>query len=161
MRHSQRMLSCIAVTTLVSGVFTTSALAYTRHPSTPEEQAQTDALNARALANAQGSTQGTTAPSTPMADPAKQASTTQALSGVEPSALSTASVQSGNGEIVGKVQKVEVGSDGKTVAVDVALVGNAKIVALAADELSFDSSRNVLLAELTSDQIKALPQTGG
>jgi hypothetical protein len=41
--------------------------------------------------------------------------------------------------------------------VDVALSGTKKIVAISADELSYDEQRNILMASLTVEQINSLP----
>jgi hypothetical protein len=151
---------------VVSAVFTLafapSAMAFTHHPATPEEMRQTDALNAQSLANAQGAAGNQqTAAMTPAA-----ASTTAAaiaplksLTAVPPT-LSTASVQSSGGATVGNVQKILTSPDGKPSMVNVALSSNQKIVAISADELSYDAAKNVLVATLTTEQIMSLPAAG-
>jgi hypothetical protein len=55
------------------------------------------------------------------------------------------------------VKDVVSGADGKPSIVDVALSDNSKTVAISAGELSFDSANNILVASLTKDEIKALP----
>lgn len=157
------------------------AMAFTHHPSTPEEQRQTDDLNAQQLAKAQSSTPAaqttataaSTASSSTMASntPAQEggmasaaASGTVALDAVAnpPQTLANASVETANGQAVGAVQKVVTGSDGKTQALDVALLGpQSKIVSIDAAQLSYDQSRNVVVAQLSADQIQALPATQG
>lgn len=59
------------------------------------------------------------------------------------------------------VKSVFSGDDGKPMTVDVALNGTSKVVALSVDNLGFDSSRNMLIATMTNDQIKALPDANG
>ncbi|MBV9992295.1 MAG: hypothetical protein JOZ72_13505 [Alphaproteobacteria bacterium] len=75
-----------------------------------------------------------------------------------PQTLVNASVETNNGQAVGAVQKVVTGTDGKAQALDVALLGaQSKIVAIDANQLSYDQSRNVVVAQLSADQIQALP----
>ncbi len=63
-----------------------------------------------------------------------------------------------DGQAVGAVQKVVTGSDGKAQTVDVALLGaQSKIVSIDATQLAYDQSRNVVVAQLSADQIQALP----
>jgi hypothetical protein len=76
-----------------------------------------------------------------------------------PAAIASATVQSNSGAVVGSVQKVLTGTDGKPSMVNVALTSNKKIVAISADELNYDASRNVLVASLTAEQIMSLPAT--
>jgi hypothetical protein len=167
----------------------TPTIAFTHHPSTPEERAQTDQLNAQSLSQAQGTvaqqpaaqpmasnesnatasaeTGNTASNATGATQTGAQASGstvaasgTVALSAIEnpPQTLANASVESSNGQAVGAVQRVVTGSDGKTQAVDVALLGaQGKIVAIDAQKLSYDQSRNVVVAQLSADQIQALP----
>jgi hypothetical protein len=152
---------------ILSLAFAPSALAFTHHPATPEEMRQTDALNAQALANARGtaSSQETAAMTPASTSASASASTTAAVAPLKslaamPPALSTASVQSSAGAMVGNVQKVLTGSDGKPSMVNVALSSNQKIVAISADELNYDAARNVLVATLTTEQIMSLPAAG-
>lgn len=160
-----KALLAVAAGTLLSFTSTAPATAFTHHPATPEEMRQTNALNEQALANARGgATDQTAAPApagqTAMA-PATPAMTATAsplksMTAVPP-ALGSAAVQSSTGTVVGSVQKVLTGSDGKPSMVNVALTGNQKIVAISADELNYDASRNVLVATLTAEQIMSLP----
>jgi len=140
------------------------AAAFTHHPATPEEMRQTDALNAQSLENARGTTaagqmasagQTTAAASTSMSAAGAQLSSLTAM----PAAIGTATVQSNSGAVVGSVQKVLTGADGKPSMVNVALMSNKKIVAISANELNYDASRNVLVASLTAEQIMSLPAT--
>ena len=183
------------------------AEAYTHHPSTPAERAQTDDLNAQSLTQAQGQPAQQTASATPdtaaaataqaQNQPAEQqqtasadtsanatassspsTSTAQANSAGQmtngagapsgtvsltaltnpPQTLANASVETSTGQAVGAVQKVVTGSDGKAQAVDVALLGaRSKIVSIDAAQLAYDQSRNVVVAQLSADQIQALP----
>jgi len=140
------------------------AAAFTHHPATPEEMRQTDALNAQSLENARGTTaagqmasagQTTAAASTSMSAAGAPLSSLTAM----PAAIGTETVQSNSGAVVGSVQKVLTGADGKPSMVNVALMSNKKIVAISANELNYDASRNVLVASLTAEQIMSLPAT--
>jgi hypothetical protein len=152
-------LHVTAVLALMSLIGTAPALAFTRHPATPEEIKQTDALNAQSLANAKGtnSTQMTA-----VAPPGSVATTeTAQLSQMlpVPSSLANATVQSQTGDTVGSVQKIVTGTDGKPAMVEVALTGNTKVVAISADKFVYDAQKNVLVASLSMDEIKSLPAT--
>jgi hypothetical protein len=160
-------------------LFVAPAYAHTSQPATPEEMQQTDALNAQALANARGTPTTapmTTAATTPAATPSPvtDADNTAAMTPATTVATATplkslattpvldnAAVQGADGTPVGTVKDVVKGSDGKPSIVDVALSGNTKVVAISATELSFDASRNVLVASLTQEQIEALPAANG
>ena len=152
------------------------AAAYTHHPATPAENAQTDQLNAQALQQAQPgggvAASNTTASNTNTTAAMESNSTAQmtsatnmpagtvALSAITnpPQTLANASVETAQGQAVGAVQKVVTGSDGKTQALDVSLLGSSsKIVSIDAAQLSYDQSRNVVVAQLSADQIQALP----
>lgn len=88
------------------------------------------------------------------------ASGTVALSAISnpPQTLANASVETQSGQAVGAVQKVVTDGNGKAQTVNVALLGaQSKIVALDASKLSFDQSRNVVVAQLSVDQIQAMP----
>ena len=53
-----------------------------------------------------------------------------------------------------------VSPEGKAQSVNVALLnsaGQSKTVTIAADSLTYDQSKNVLVAQMTNDQIMALP----
>lgn len=168
----------------------TQAMAYTHHPSTPEEQRQTDDLNAQQLNKAQSesatqtaqtaqtdqtaqtstvasggsSTMASNAPTQPGGMASAAASGVVSLDAVAnpPQTLANASVETSTGQAIGAVQKVVTGSDGKTQALDVALLGpQSKIVSIDATQLSYDQSRNVVVAQLSADQIQALPATQG
>lgn len=143
---------------------TMPATAFTHHPATPEEMRQTDALNAQSLENARGTAaagqmasagQTTAAASTSMTAAGTPLSSLTSM----PAAIGTATVQSNSGAVVGSVQKVLTGTDGKPSMVNVALMSNKKTVAISADELNYDASRNVLVASLTAEQIMSLPAT--
>jgi hypothetical protein len=149
------------------------ANAYTHHPATPAEMAQTDQLNAQALQQAQSTDQTASstmasntssaaqpASASQMTSAAGVPSGTVALSAIAnpPQTLANASVETSSGQAVGAVQKVVTGTDGKAQSLDVALLGaQSKIVAIDAAQLSYDQSRNVVVAQLSADQIQALP----
>jgi PRC-barrel domain len=72
--------------------------------------------------------------------------------------LANASVETNDGQAVGAVQKVVTDGSGKPQTVDIALLGSqSKTVAIDATQLSYDQQRNVVVAQLTADQIHALP----
>ncbi|HEX4862120.1 MAG TPA: hypothetical protein VFV07_12850, partial [Rhizomicrobium sp.] len=106
------------------------AIAYTHHPATPAEMAQTDQLNAQALQQAQ---QPAAAPSTVASNSAATAQSnaagtptgTVALSAIAnpPQTLANASVETASGQAIGAVQKVVTDGAGKAQALDVALLG--------------------------------------
>ena len=152
------------------------AVAYTHHPATPAERAQTDDLNAQALSQAQGqqtATQQTASASSDMpasgsvsqsamqpgsAGPSGTVSLTALTN--SPQTLADASVETSSGQAVGAVQKVVTDSDGRAQTIDVALLGSqSKIVSIDAAQLAYDQSRNVVVAQLSADQIQALPAT--
>jgi hypothetical protein len=75
-----------------------------------------------------------------------------------PQTLANASVETMNGQAVGAVQKVVTDDSGKAQTLDIALLGpQSKIVAINAAQLSYDQSRNVVVAQLSADQIQAMP----
>lgn len=141
---------------------TMPAIAFTHHPATPDEMRQTDALNAQALENARGASTGQMAAAAPTAAAPSMSTAGSPLSSLTamPAAIGTATVQSNSGAVVGSVQKVLTGTDGKPSMVNVALMSNKKIVAISANELNYDAGRNILVASLTAEQIMSLPATG-
>jgi hypothetical protein len=75
-----------------------------------------------------------------------------------PQTLANASVETTSGQAVGAVQRVITDASGKAKTVVVALLGKAsRLVAIAANQLSFDQSRNVVIAQLSEEQIQSLP----
>lgn len=163
MRTKTFILGGVAIAGLI-GV--TPALAFTHHPGTPAEHQQTEDLNQQQLNQAQAGTTAQTASSTAeqstmAATPAPQ--TTASATPVDslanpPQALANASVETSTGQAVGAVQKVIVDAGGKAKTVIVALLGKVnRLVAIAANELTFDESRNVVVAQLSADQINSLP----
>lgn len=134
-------------TTAVAGASSTTTSA----AQAPAEGAPADQMAANTTATTEGS---------PAAVPA--ASGTVALTQIAnpPQTLVNASVETNNGQAVGAVQKVVTGNDGKAQSVDIALLGaQSKIVSIDANQLSYDQSRNVVVAQLSADQIQALPAT--
>ena len=154
----------VAASALLVLAGTMPAAAFTHHPATPEEIRQTDALNAQALENARGTTSMAAATQTTAAVGAT-ASMTAAGSPLSsltamPAAIGTATVQCNSGAVVGSVQKILTGTDGKPSMVNVALMGNKKTVAISANELNYDAANNILVASLTAEQIMSLPAAG-
>jgi hypothetical protein len=113
--------------------------------ATPQTMAQaTD--NGQAATNGQATTQAANAtmPLNTVANP--------------PQTLANASVESSSGQAVGAVQKVILDASGKAQTIVVALLGKtSRLVAIAANQLSFDQSRDVVVAQLSADQIQNLP----
>lgn len=117
-------------------------------PGTTDQTAQ--AAPSAAPADAQAST----------ATPTTTASNTMSLDSISnpPQTLANASVETTNGQAVGAVQRVITDATGKAKTVVVALLGKAsRLVAIAANQLTFDQSRNVVVAQLSVDQIDSLP----
>lgn len=157
MNFRNTTLLAVATGALIGLAGTVPASAFTHHPATPEEMRQTEALNEQSLANARGAAttqMAAVSPATPSMT--ASASPLKSLTAVPP-ALGSATVQSNAGTVVGSVQKILTSADGKPSMVNVALSGNQKIVAISADELNYDASRNVLVATLTAEQIMSLP----
>ncbi|HWA90954.1 MAG TPA: hypothetical protein VG889_13015 [Rhizomicrobium sp.] len=121
---------------------------------TETQQAQATQTNAQAKSNAQMQT----AAEGGMATAAASGTVSLAQISNPPQTLANASVETSNGQAVGAVQKVVTDGGGKATSVDVALLGpQSKIVAIDANQLAFDQSRNVVVAQLSADQIQALP----
>ncbi|HWA02609.1 MAG TPA: hypothetical protein VG819_03675 [Rhizomicrobium sp.] len=136
-------------------------------PAAPSEQ-MTGSGSTASGAEAEASSAGqanTAAAQEPMAAPqagvAQSAGATPVTSLANPpQALANASVETSNGQAVGAVQRVIVDASGKAKAVVVSLLGKMnKLVEIAANELTFDESRNVVVAQLDAEQIDALPAT--
>jgi hypothetical protein len=198
MKLKTRILGGVAVAGLMSALSLTPAMAFTHHPGTPAEHAQTEDLNQQQLQQAQSgtpagttagmtnssmtnnsssqtmsgtgnqmsqnSTSGTgqTAQAEPTASgqPAMQTASAMPLDSISnpPQTLANASVETSNGQAVGAVQRVITDAAGKAKTVVVALLGKAsRLVAIAANQLTFDQSRNVVVAQLSADQIDSLP----
>lgn len=183
MKFKSFVLGGAAMAGLIGVGFSMPAMAYTHHPSTPQEQQQTEELNQRQLALAHGQSTAQsgatsseapagTAPSTAQSGAdtedksaaaqgsAEPASTLVALDILAdpPKTLENASVEANNGQTVGAVQNVDLDSDGKPQTVDIALLGGqSRTVAIAAAQLGYDQSRNVVVAQMSPDQIQALP----
>lgn len=156
-------------------------------PSSPAERAQTQKLNEQSLQAAQGQAMNTSqdqtsasaaqpsgnmaasndsAAANPAAAPTPQvaqndmapASGPLAAMSSPPTALNTASVVDSSGATVGAVSKVEVSASGAPLTVDVTLSGQTgHVVAIDASKLTYDSSTNVLTAQASAGQIKAMP----
>lgn len=146
-----------------------------------QQMAQTGTTNDQqaipgAMSNTQQANAGATAETSTAANPEMQANaapaaaptgtvsqTTASATPVDsitnpPQTLANASVESSSGQAVGAVQKVIIDASGKAKTVIVALLGKVnKLVAIAANQLNFDESRNVVVAQMTSDQINSLP----
>ncbi|HTT97850.1 MAG TPA: hypothetical protein VMF58_07350 [Rhizomicrobium sp.] len=192
MKLKTSILGGAAVAGLVSALSLTPAMAFTHHPGTPAEHAQTEDLNQQQLQQAQsGTTTTASATTTPTTDQTAQAApaapeqaaqaapsapdqtaqaaapaapvqtaSTMPLDSISnpPQTLANASVETSNGQAVGAVQRVITDAAGKAKTVVVALLGKAsRLVAIAANQLTFDQSRNVVVAQLSADQIDNLP----
>jgi hypothetical protein len=177
MKFKTRILGGVAVAGLMGALSLTPALAFTHHPGTPAEHQQTDDLNAQQLQQAPSAmpapttTAATTdtgnvdqtAPTDAQAStaaPMTTANNTVSLDSVSnpPQTLANASVETRNGQAIGAVQRVILNAGGKAQTVVVALLGKAsRMVAIAANQLTFDQSRNVVVAQLSADQINSLP----
>lgn len=175
MKLTKIMLGGVAIAALMG---TAPALAFTHHPGTPAEHQQTEDLNQQQLSQSQSTMPSAIAPAAtdksaqaapPPTDQTAQASTaaptttasnTMPLDSVSnpPQTLANASVETSNGQAVGAVQRVITDAAGKAKTVVIALLGKAsRLVAVAANQLSFDRSRNVVVAQMSADQIDSLP----
>ncbi len=177
MRFRSFVLGGVAAAGLIGAGALAPATAFTRHPGTPAEHQQTDELNAQQLTNAQGQTpsQAGAASGDPQngqqmaaSTQAVGADTSQSASNAgpvsldrianPPETLANASGETSNGQAIGAVQKVAVGSDGKAQTVDIALLGKqSKTVTVDASQLTYDQSRNVVVAQLSADKMQAMP----
>lgn len=79
--------------------------------------------------------------------------------------LNSASVQDRDGNAVGSVYKVILGSDGRPSQVQVVAEGTpgmaAKVVTIDASRMKYERNRNVIVANLTRSEIAALPAVQG
>lgn len=77
--------------------------------------------------------------------------------------LASASVVDMDGNSVGAVHDVKASSDGKAEEIRVDVGGflgvGSKLVALTPSRLKYERDRNVLITDMTKDEIKALPET--
>jgi hypothetical protein len=158
MKLTKIMLGGVAIAGLMGAA---PALAFTHHPGTPAEHQQTDDLNAQQLQQAQsGTPPATTAAAASTAAPMTAANNTMPLDSVKnsPETLANASVETSNGQAIGAVQRVITDAAGNAKTVVVSLLGKAsRLVAIAANQLTFDQSRNVVVAQMSADQIDNLP----
>jgi hypothetical protein len=78
------------------------------------------------------------------------------------STFSTAAVKTTGGESLGEVQSVDVGPDNEAAAINVEVGGflgvDEKIVKIDADKFTYLPDRNVLVAEVTKEEVAALPE---
>jgi hypothetical protein len=119
--------------------------------------APTDQMAANAAPATGANTEHAVAPSAAPAGAVAQATPVDSLAN-PPQMLANASVESSSGQAVGAVQKVVLDASGKAKMVIVSLLGKVnKMVAIAANQLNFDQSRNVVVAQMSLDQINALP----
>ena len=136
-----------------------------------QANAQTGATTSNQQANAGATAESSAAPNSQMqanaapsaAPTGTVAQSTASATPVDmlanpPQALANASVETSNGQAVGAVQRVITDASGKAKTVIIALLGKVnKLVAIAANELNFDESRNVVVAQMSADQINSLP----
>ena len=74
-----------------------------------------------------------------------------------PSKIANASVLDSSGKVIGAVQRVEVTPQGQPTEVAVALIGqDDRLVVLDAKSVSYDPSRNQIMARASGKQIAAL-----
>jgi hypothetical protein len=75
--------------------------------------------------------------------------------------LATAAVKSPAGEAIGEVRSVSIGSDGKVTAVNVEVGGflnvGERVVAIDADKFTYLQQRNILVAQLSKDEVEKMP----
>lgn len=139
---------------------TTAATTPTGAAPGTDQTAQAAPSTADQTAQAAPSTAPNDAQASSAAAPAKMASNTMPLDSISnpPQTLANASVETSNGQAVGAVQRVITDAAGKAKTVVVALLGKAsRLVAIAANQLTFDQSRNVVVAQLSADEIDSLP----
>ena len=78
--------------------------------------------------------------------------------------LSSASVEDADGNSVGSVKAVDTNAQGAPTAINVDVGGflgvGSKTVRLHATNLKYEQDRNVIITNMTKDQIKALPTIG-
>jgi trimeric autotransporter adhesin len=76
------------------------------------------------------------------------------------STLASAKVENASGQQIGQVKRVNVGSNGKTQAVDIVVQGangsTSKTVRVDANDLSYDKDNNVLVTPLSQDQLNSM-----
>lgn len=108
----------------------------------------------------------TTAPSSPMISKTSMGTAYQIpLSKVTDAktTLASASVVDMDGNSVGAVHDVKADADGKAQEIRVDVGGflgvGSKLVALTPSRLKYERDRNVLITDMTKDEIKALPET--
>lgn len=153
-------LAAFAITANASGVAaadrsSTQAAA----PSSSDTNSQTTSSQDPMSKSAQSQTTGVNASTT--------SSASVALRDVQnpKETLASASVQDDQGNSIGPVHEVVLGSNGKPTAVKVDVGGflgiGSKVVAIRANKLKFQQDRNILVTTMTKNQIKALPQAKG
>ncbi len=73
-----------------------------------------------------------------------------------PARIASANVLDASGATIGAVQRVEVTPEGRPTRVPIALIGqDDKLVVLDAGAVTYDASKNQILASQSADQIKA------
>lgn len=140
--------------------------------STPAEKAQTRQLNIEAQTYAKGVPADQALPASvapPFVDYGAVVQTApvspdasgiaKPLSTIEhPSAsIANATVISSDGETIGLVQKVQLDATGRASTVDVALKDLSKTVSFSANDVSYDATKNTVIASASSDQIMNMP----
>lgn len=106
------------------------------------------------------------APTTPIetaaiANPDGEAPTTLSTITTPPAKLATANVLDASGQMVGAVQRVELGANGAPAKISVALIGGGdKLLVLDAGQVKYDPVRNAILAAEPAERMKAMAQKG-
>ena len=151
-------------------------LAVAEMPSTPDEQAQTRALNQSGQGGTYAAPQalngqaGLQVPPAPLAAPATSASLGTppglgdaldpadyvTLATVDPDRLHAVRVETAAGETVGQVSNVELAANGTPGRVEIGL-RDGREVWVAASALRFNARRNVLLTNLDAARLNAPP----
>lgn len=127
--------------------------------ATPQEQAQTRALNVQ---QAQLARAPSVAAGLQLAEAAAGASLTAMvpLNQVEnvPERVATARVTDADGRVIGAVQKVEI-QNGRPTKIDIALMGSANTIALDAGNVRYDAVNNVVATSESAAQLLARPRS--
>lgn len=159
---------------LLASVLLLTANAAFAHRSISREQARTDQLNRQSLQSAQMVQSSAPVRETTVKDAVPKAAPTSPVvqndmaapaTGVPlasmttlPSSIKLARIVDNKGVPVGMVHEIEMAPNGAPRRVDVALMGEAnEIVAINASLLTYNAVDNVLIAQASAGQIRAMP----
>jgi hypothetical protein len=163
------LLGSVAIVALTGFAITANAagVAAADKSSTPAATQSSSDMNNQPSSDQKTMNQGTQTQSTTGASASSASSASLSLTEVQnpQDTLAKASVQDNQGNAIGPVHDVTLGSNGKPTAVNVDvgtfLGTGSKVVAIKANKLKFQQDRNILVTTMTKDQIKALPQAKG